>query len=343
MNINELIKDIKNRKFKPVYLLHGEESYYIDKVSDYIEANVLNDAEKGFNQTIFYGKDSDVMSIINSAKRFPMMSEYQVVIVKEAQDLKWGKDGDDAKKSVDPLLSYFENPLASTILVFCYRNGKFDKRKKTYKAIEKKGLVFESAEIYDSKVPAWIEDFVREKGYSIHARASALLAEYLGNDLSKVANELEKLMLNVKKGEEITSSDVENNIGISKEYNVFELQSAIASKDAFKVNQIINYFAANPKNNPIQLLLGALNTYFSKVLKYHYATDRSQQALARELGVAPFFVKDFEMAARSYSKTKTFQVISYLRECDLKTKGVDASGNTEQGELMKELLFKIIH
>ncbi len=343
MNINELIKDLKNRKFKPVYLLHGEESYYIDKASSYMEEHILTDAEKGFNQSVFYGKDTDVMSIINSAKRFPMMSEYQVLIVKEAQDLKWGKDGDDDKKTGDPLLSYLENPLGSTILVFCYRNGKFDKRKKTYKAIEKKGVVFESAEIYENKVPGWIEDFVRDKGYSIHARASALLAEYLGNDLSKVANELEKLMLNVKKGQEINADDVQNNIGISKEYNVFELQSAIGRKDAFKVNQIINYFAANPKNNPIQLLLGTLNTYFSKVLKYHYATDRSPQGLARELGVAPFFVKDYEMAGRSFSKQKTFQVISYLRECDLKTKGVDASGNTEQGELMKELLFKIIH
>ena len=342
MNISDLIKDLKSRKFKPVYLLHGEESYYIDKISDYIEQNALSDAEKGFNQTVFYGKDSDVMSIINSAKRFPMMSDYQVVIVKEAQDLKWGKD-DDGKKSVDQMLSYLENPLSSTILVFCYRNGKFDKRKKTYKAIEKKGVVYESAEIYDNKVPGWIEDFVREKGYSIDARASALLAEYLGNDLSKVANELEKLMLNVKKGEEISSQDVENNIGISKEYNVFELQSAIARKDAFKVNQIINYFAANPKNNPIVLLLGTLNNYFTKILKYHYATDRSQQGLARELGVSPFFVKDFEIAGRNFSKQKTFQIISYLRECDLKAKGVDASGNTDQGELMKELLFKIIH
>lgn len=343
MNISELVKDLKNRKFKPLYLLHGEESYYIDKISDYIEHNALSDAEKGFNQTIFYGKDSDVMSIINSAKRFPMMSDYQVVIVKEAQELKWGKEDEEKKSAADPMLSYFENPLSSTILVFCYRNGKFDKRKKTYKAIEKKGIVFESGQIYDNKVPGWIEDFVREKGYSIHARASALLGEYLGNDLSKVANELEKLMLNVNKGGEITPKDVENNIGISKEYNVFELQSAIVRKDAFKVNQIINYFAANPKNNPMPLLLGNLNNYFTKVLKYHYATDRSPQGLARELGVAPFFVKDFENAGKSFNKQKTFQIISYLRECDLKTKGVDASGNTEDGELMKELLFKIIH
>lgn len=343
MNINDLIKDLKNRKFKPVYLLHGEESYYIDQISDFIEENVLSDAEQGFNQTIFYGKDSDPISIINAAKRYPMMSDYQVILVKEAQDLKWGKDGDDDKKSVDPMLSYFENPMPSTILVFCYRNGKFDKRKKTYKTIEKKGLVFESASINESKVSGWIEIFVREKGYSIQAQASALMAEYLGNDLSKVANELEKLMLNVKTGMEISTTDIQNNIGISKEYNVFELQNAIARKDAFKVNQIINYFADNPKNNPIQLLFGALNSYFTKVLKYHYATDRSQNALASTLGIPPFFVKDYEQAARNYNKEKVFRVISYLREYDLKSKGVDASGNTTHGEMMRELLFKIIH
>lgn len=343
MNINELVKDLKNRVFKPVYLLHGEEPYYIDKISDYIEDNVLTDAEKSFNLTVFYGKDSDVMGILNSAKRFPMMSEYQVVVVKEAQELKWGKSGDDTKKAADPLLSYFENPLSSTILVICYRNEKFDKRKKIYKAIEKKGIVFESAEINDSKIPAWIESFVREKGYSIQAQASALMAEYLGNDLSKVANELEKLMLNVQPGREINTDDVQKNIGISKEYNVFELQTAIARKDAFKVNQMINYFADNPKSNPIQLLLGALNSYFTKILKFHYVSDRSPQNLVKELGVPPFFLKDYEMAAKNYSKEKVFRVISYLRECDLKVKGVDASGNTEQGELMKELLFKILH
>ena len=343
MDINNLIKDLKSRKFKPVYLLHGEESYYIDKISDFIEENVLNDAEKGFNQSIFYGKDSDIMSILNAAKRYPMMSEYQVILVKEAQELKWGKDGDDDKKLSDPLLSYFENPLQSTILVFCFRNGKFDKRKKTYKTIEKTGIVFESATLNDNKVSAWIESFVHQKGYKIQAQASALMAEYLGNDLSKVCNELEKLMLNVKVGQEINTDDIQNNIGISKEYNVFELQNAIARKDAFKVNQIINYFAENPKNNPIFLLLGNLNSYFGKILKVHYATDRSPQGLARELGVSPYFVKDFENAARNHSKEKVFRIISYLRECDLKSKGVDASANTEHGELMKELLFKIIH
>ncbi|WP_026898692.1 DNA polymerase III subunit delta [Daejeonella oryzae] len=343
MNIHDLVKDLKSRKFKPVYLLHGEESYYIDKISDYIEDNVLSDAEKGFNQTILYGKDTDIMTILNSAKRFPMMSEFQVVLVKEAQELKWGKDSEDDKKAVDPLLNYLEHPLQSTILVFCYKHGKFDKRKKTYKAIDKKGLVFESAQVYENKIASWIEDFVREKNYRINARAAALMAEYLGNDLSKIANELEKLMLNCVPGTEINAEDVQDNIGISKEYNVFELQNALVRRDVFKVNQIIQYFASNPKANPMPLVLGALNTYFSKVLKFHYAKDRSQQGLAKELGVSPYFVKDYEIAGRNFDKIKTFQVISYLRDCDLRSKGVDATGNTSDGELLKELVFKIIH
>ena len=341
MNVNDILKDIKARKFKPVYLLHGDEAYYIDKITDYIEKNALSDAERSFNQTIVYGKDTDIMTILNAAKRFPMMSDYQVVIVKEAQDLKYGKDDD--KKGMDPFLSYLENPSLSTILVLCHKYGKFDKRKKTYKAIEKRGLIFESAEIYESKVPAWVEEFVREKNYRIHARAAAVLAEYLGNDLSKVANELEKLMLNVSSSQEISVDDIHNNIGISKEYNVFELQAAVARKDAFKVNQIINYFAANPKSNPMPLVLGALNTYFTKVLKYHYAKDKSPQGLAKELGVNPYFVKDYEVAGKNFNKVKTFSVISYLREFDLKTKGVDSTGNISDGELMKELFFKIIH
>jgi len=343
MTINELVKDLKSRKFKPVYLLHGEESYYIDKISDYIEENVLTDAERGFNQTVFYGKDTDVMSVLNSAKRFPMMSEYQVILVKEAQEMKWGKEGEDSKKTMDPVLTYLENPLRSTILVFCYKHGKFDKRKKNYKAIDKSGVVFESAEIYPDKVPAWVEDYVKEKAYRINSRASAMVGEYLGNDLSKVANELDKLMLNIPAGAEITVDLVQDNIGISKEYNVFELQAALARRDAFKVNQIITYFASNPKSNPMPLVLGALNTYFTKVLKYHYASDRSQHGLARELGVSPYFVKDYELAGKNYDKFKTFRVISYLRECDLRSKGVDSTGNTDDGELMKELMFKIIH
>ena len=340
MTAVEILKDLKNRKFKPVYLLHGDEPYYIDLISDLIEANALSDAEKSFNQTVFYGKDTDVMTAINAAKRYPMMSDYQVVMVKEAQDMKWGRDDDD-KKSINPLLSYLENPLPSTILVFCYKYGKFDKRKKTYKAIDKNGLVFESAALYDNKIPGWIENFITGKNYRINQQASAMLAEYLGNDLSKISNELEKLMLNVSAGQEITLKHIQDNIGISKEYNVFELQAALTRKDVYKVNQIVNYFEANPKANPIVLVLGNLNNFFSKVLAYHYVKDKTPQNLARELGVSPYFLKDYEQAARGYNLGKTFQVISYLREYDLKSKGVES--NTDHGGLMKELMFKILH
>ena len=341
MTAAALLNDLKSRKFKPVYLFHGEEPYYIDLFGNYIEDHLLTDAEKGFNQTVVYGRDTDMITVLNAAKRFPMMSEYQLVMVKEAQDLKWGKDDD--KKGVDPVLTYLENPVPSTILVFCFKHAKFDKRKKTYKAIEKSGIVFESATIYENKVPGWIEEFMKDKAYRIQPRASALMAEYLGNDLSKISNELEKLMLNVPKGNEISVEDVQNNIGISKEYNVFELQDALARRDPFKANQIIDYFASNPKSNPIQMVLGALNTWLTKILKYHYITDKSAANLARELGVNPYFVKDYELAGKSYNAWKTIDIISYLREYDLKTKGVDSTGNTTDGELLKELVFKILH
>jgi DNA polymerase-3 subunit delta len=340
MTAPDIIKDLKNRKYKPLYLLHGEEPYFIDEVSNYAEHKLLPEAERGFNQTVFYGKDTDIMAVLNAAKRYPMMADYQVVLVKEAQDMKWGRDDDD-KKSINPLLNYLENPLPSTILIFCYKYGKFDKRKKTYKAIEKNGLVFESGTLYDNKIPAWIEAYVAGKGYHVNQQASAMLSEYLGNDLSKIANELEKLMLNVATGQPITLQHVQDNIGISKEYNVFELQTALSKKDPFKVNQIINYFEANPKANPIVLVLGNLNNFFSKVLLYHYIKDKSSQNVARELGVNPFFIKDYELAARSYSYGKTMEVISLLREYDLKSKGVES--NSDNGGLMKELMFKILH
>jgi len=340
MTAADIIKDLKNRKYKSIYLLHGDEPYYIDEVSNYVEHHLLPDAEKGFNQTVLYGKDTDVMTVLNASKRYPMMADYQVVLVKEAQEMKWGNESDD-KKSINPLLNYLENPLPSTILVFCYKYGKFDKRKKTYKAIEKSGLIFESSPLYDSKIPAWIDSYLTGKGYRANQQASLMLAEYLGNDLSKIANELDKLMLNVAAGQEITLKHIHDNIGISKEYNVFELQTALGKKDALKVNQIINYFEANPKANPIVLVLGNLNNYFSKVLVYHYVKDKSPQNLARELGVSPYFVKDYEQAARSYNYGKTIQIIHYLREYDVKSKGVES--NTDHGGLMKELMFKILH
>lgn len=334
MTAADIIKDIKARKLKPIYLLHGEESYYIDLISDFLEENVLNDMEKGFNQTVLYGKDTEVMTVLNAARRYPMMSDYQLILVKEAQDLK-------IDKAAEQFQAYCEQPLNSTILVLCHKYGKFDKRKKVYKVIEKNGLVFESASIYENKVPAWIEEFVKSRGHHINHKASALLAEYLGNDLSKVANELEKLMLNVPKEQEIGTKAIQDNIGISKEYNVFELQNALARRDVLKANQIINYFEANPKANPMVLIMGNLAGYFTKILKYHYVKDKS--LAAKELGVNPYFLKDYELAARNYNLGKTFEIISLLREYDLKSKGVDATGNTESGDLMKELVFKMMH
>lgn len=339
---DNLLTDLKNRKFKPLYLLHGEEPFYIDVLSDYIEKNILSDGEKSFNQSILYGKDSDLINIVNASKRYPMMSDYQVILVKEAQELKWGKDTED-KKANDPILAYLENPLPSTILVFCFKYAKFDKRKKTYKAFEKNGVVFESATIRDYQVAAWIETHLKTNGHKINAKAAALMAEYLGTDLSKVANELEKLFLNVPASREITVDDVQNNIGISKDYNVFELQTALSKRDVFKANQIIDYFAANPKSNPIPLIFGALNTYFTKVLRYHYVPDKSPANLARQLGVSTYFLKDYEGAAKNYHFNKVVDVISYLREYDMKTKGVDATGNTDYSSLLTELVFKIIH
>ncbi|SEN94874.1 DNA polymerase III, delta subunit [bacterium A37T11] len=339
MNANTVLASIKKRQFKPIYLLHGEEPYYIDFISNYIEKHALSDAEKGFNQTILYGKDTDAVSIVNAAKRYPMMSDYQVIIVKEAQNLKWDKG---EGKADDLLLKYLEQPLTSTILVICYKYAKFDKRKKLYKVAEQVGVVLESAKIYADKVGPWIDEWMREQGRHIQPRASALMGEYLGTDLSKVVNELEKLMLNVAVEREITVSDVENNIGISKDFNVFELNTALAHKDVFKANQIIDYFGDNPKANPFVVILGAISTYFVKVLKYHYLSDKNPQNVARVLGVHPFFTKEYDVAAKNFGRWKTFQIISYLREYDLKSKGVNAV-NVEQGELLKELIFKILH
>ncbi|PST81921.1 DNA polymerase III subunit delta [Pedobacter yulinensis] len=336
MTAAEIIKELKARKFRPVYLLHGEEPYYIDELTTYIEQQVLSDAEKGFNQTVLYGKDTDMATVLNAAKRYPMMSDYQVVIVKEAQELKWSDS-----KAEEFVLAYFEKPLASTILVLAYKYANFDKRKKIYKAIDKNGLIFQSDPVRDYKLVPWIEGLIASKGCKIEPQASALMAEYLGTDLSKISNEVDKLLLNLGKGVTITSDHIQRNIGISKEYNVFELQKALAVRDVVKCNQIIGYFAANPKANPMVMVLANLNSYFTKILKYHYLLNKADAP--KELGVSPYFIKDYELAARSYPGGKVFQVISLLREYDLKSKGVDSTGNTGDGDLLKELLFKIIH
>ena len=341
MTASDIIKDIKAKKFKPVYLLHGEEPYYIDQIIHYMEAHVLTDMEKGFNQTVLYGKDTDMATILNAAKRYPMMSDYQLIVVKEAQDLKWTKETEGSSREAEFVQNYFEKPLASTILVLGFKYANFDKRKKIFKSITKSGLVFQSDPVRDYKLAQWIEELVKEKGAKIAPQAAALMAEYLGADLSKISNELEKLMLNVSKETTIDTDHIQRNIGISKEYNVFELQKALAARNVLKSNQIINYFADNPKANPMVMVMANLNSYFSKILKYHYLQNKNDAA--KELGVNPYFVKDYEAAARNYSLPKVFDIISLLREYDLKSKGVDSTGNVTDGELLKELLFKVIH
>lgn len=341
MSAVDIIKDLKARKFKPLYLLQGEEPYYIDQVIDYMENNVLSDAERGFNQTVLYGKDTDMATILNAAKRYPMMSEFQLIIVKEAQDLKWAKETEGSSKETEFVLSYFEKPLPSTILVFAYKYANFDKRKKIYKSITKSGLVFQSDLVRDYKLMPWIEDYIKEKGYKIAPQAAALMAEYLGTDLSKISNEIDKLCLNINKDITITTEHIQKNIGISKEYNVFELQKALATRNVLKCNQIVNYFAANPKANPMVVVMANLNSYFTKILKYHYLPNKNDAA--RELGVSPYFIKDYEMAARTFSDVKTFDIISLLRAYDLKSKGLESTGNTSDGELLKEMLFKMLH
>lgn len=332
ISYNQILSDLKNQIYYPVYFLFGEESYFIDAISDLIEHTVLNEQEKEFNQTILYGKDASVPVIISYAKRFPMMANYQVLIVKEAQELEDPED----------LQPYFENPLKSTILVICYKYGKLDRRKGLYKSVEKNGVTFESARLYDNKIPDWIHDYLHEKNCTISQKAAVLLTEFLGNDLSKVVNELNKLLINIPAGSEISEEYVEKNIGISKDYNVFELQKALVKKDVLKANQIIRYFAANPRENPLVKVIPILSSFFSRILTYHYLKDKTKNSIAAALSVNPFFVSDYQQAAKTFSPGKVIRVISLLREYDLKAKGMD-NISTPDGELMRELIFKILH
>ncbi|MFS8615220.1 MAG: DNA polymerase III subunit delta [Solitalea sp.] len=333
MSYAELLRSLKARKFAPVYLLQGEEPYYIDRLSDYMEEHILSDAEKGFNQTVFYGKETDMVSIVSAAKRYPMMSDYQLILVKEAQSIrKW-----------DELTAYAEHPLPTTILVFCYKYGTLDKRLKVSKALVKNGVVFESKKLYDDKVPAWVIEYLSERGYSTDPRTSALIAEYLGNNLEKIANELDKLLLNYPQGTAIGMKEVAENIGISKDFNVFELTDALGARDVFKANRILNYFAANPKDHSHVLVMGTLASYFMKLFVYHSLKDRSPQAVASALKVNPFFVNKYKQAARNYPLPKLGEIISLLRSYDMRLKGVGNTANTGQDELLKELVFRILN
>ncbi len=335
MNTQSILSEIKKKKLAPVYLLHGEEPYFIDLISDAIEHTVLEESQKGFDQSVIYGKDTDFSTIISMAKRYPMMSDHQVIVVKEAQNLKWKDD--------DLLLKYLEQPTPTTVLVFAHKYSKFDKRKKSYKQIERVGIVLESAKLYEDKVAAWINEQLSSSGRKIHPQAAALMGEYLGTDLSKIANEIEKLQLNIPADKEITTIDIEQNIGISKDFNVFELNTALSKRNALKAFQIVDYFAANPKSNPMPVVIGSLGTYFTKILKYHYLPDKSSAIAAKQLGVHPFFVKEYEYAARNFNRRKTFEIIHTIKEFDLKSKGMNVGPLTESGDLLTELIFKILN
>ena len=310
----------------------GDEPYYIDKISDYIEKNILDEAEKGFNQQVMYGRDSTIEDIVSAAKRYPMMAERQVLIVKEAQDLS---------KNIEKLVSYAENPQPTTVLVLNYKYKKLDKRKRLHKAIAKFGLIYESKKLYENQVSDWIRRVLSGKKYQIEPKASQMLVEFLGTDLSKISNELDKLMIILPKDTVINDKHIEDNIGISKDFNNFELRKAVGEKNILKANRIINYFSENPKNNPTVMTISLLNNFFTQLLLFHGLQDKSKSSVARALGVNPYFVDEYFLAGRNYPMRKVSQVISFLRDADVKSKGVGA--NQTQEDILKELLFKILH
>tara|TARA_R110001592_G_scaffold899_3_gene4702 strand:+ start:1603 stop:2604 length:1002 start_codon:yes stop_codon:yes gene_type:complete len=330
--IRNIVSDIKNGNIKPIYFLMGDEPYYIDKISDYIEKNILDETEKGFNQQVMYGRDSTIEDIVSAAKRYPMMAERQVLIVKEAQDLS---------KNIEKLVSYAENPQPTTVLVLNYKYKKLDKRKKLHKAIAKLGLIYESKKLYENQVSDWIRRVLSGKKYQIEPKASQMLVEFLGTDLSKISNELDKLMIILPKETVINDKHIEDNIGISKDFNNFELRKSVGEKNILKANRIINYFSENPKNNPTVMTISLLNNFFTQLLLFHGLQDKSKSSVARALGVNPYFVDEYFLAGRNYPMRKVAQVIAFLRDADVKSKGVGA--NQTQEDILKELLFKILH
>ena len=336
MEYNEIINELKKKIYKPAYFLQGEEPYFIDKITNFIQENVLSEAEKSFNQTILYGKDTSVEEIINTAKRFPMMSNLQVVIVKEAQELK----------NINELQHYIANPQKSTVLVINYKYKTLDKRTKLFKLIDKHAVVFNSPKIPDHKIPAWITKYIDSKDKKITSDASVLLTEYLGNDLNKIAHELEKLFLTLPEKEQtITPNHIEKNIGISKDYNAFELNKALADKDILKANRIIKHFGKNPNEHPMPLIIGSMYYFFSKVLGYHFLKEKDKKnkyTAASVLKLSPKILWQYQNAAKKYNKNKLAKIISYLREYDTKSKGLNNTSASNE-ELLQELIFKILH
>jgi len=334
---DQALKDLRQKKVQTLYLIHGDEPYYIDALADALEKVVVPEAEKSFNQFVLFGKDADVGAILNSAKRFPFMAERQLVLVKEAQQVS-GLDNKD-KNSI--LEDYIGRQLPSTVLALCHQ-GNFDARKSLYKAFEKNGVVVHCKKMSDNNLPDWVGEYARVRGAKISIKAIQMLVEFIGNDLKRLASEIDKILLNLTASEEITAAVVERYVGISKEYNVFELQKALTQRDVLKANQIANYLAANVKENPLPQVLIILYNFFSKVLVVHGTKDKSDANLASVLGVSPFFVKDYIATARQYPLGQIAKIINALRLADNASKGIDAGG-ADESAILKELIFKIMH
>ena len=330
----DIVKDLQEKKYKPIYYLMGEESYYIDRIADYMAETILTEDEKEFNQIILYASDTDLSTIINAAKRYPMMAEHQVIIVKEAQNLK----------NLDELSFYLQKPQPSTILVFCHKNGSLDKRKKVTLEIEKAGVLFESKKMKETQLPGFITTYLKKKGIDIEPQASQLIAESIGSDLNRISSELDKLFLSLSPQQKRVNSElVERHIGISKDFNNYELRNALIEKDVFKANQIVKYFNENPKNNPIQMTLATLFNFFSNLMLAYYAPEKSEQGIATQLGLKTTWQsRDYISAMKRYSAVKVMYIISDIRECDARSKGV-GNPSTDNGDLLKELIYKILH
>ena len=328
MTHEDIIKDIKQGKFHPVYFLHGDEPYFIDVVSDYIEKNVLTEGEKAFNQVVVYGKDTEFKTIIDEARQFPMMSSYRVIILKEAQDMK----------SIGDLADYIKKPVPHTVLVISHKHKKIDKRTAFGKSIALAPIVLESNPLYDNQVPAWIKDYAQQINLRMDMRVCSLMSDFFGSDLQKIANEMDKLLLNIGSKSQVTIEDVQDQIGVSKEYNVFELQNALGLKDIIKSQTIINYFKENEKNAPIQAITASLFGYFMKVYMATQNLTSSDQELQRLLGIpSPYFVKDYRVAAKNFKAEDLQRILLKLSETDLKSKGVmHRSG--EDAPLFQDLL-----
>ena len=333
--INQILKNIKNKELLPVYFFHGTEAYYIDLAVKHLEQDVLEEDEKAFNQTIVYGRDSTYNEILSLARQYPMLGDKQVIIVKEAQDLKLD---DAASKAFE---EYLENPVESTVLVFAHKHGNLDKRKKVSKLLEKNKCLFQSEKMKDYQLPTWIQSELVAMKIKSAPNMSFLLAEYLGNDLSRIINELNKLKLVLKEGETLDGKVIEDNIGISKDYNVFEFQNAIAIKDQERAFKIAHFMGKNKKTNPIQMTLANLYRFFSNLIIFHTVKAQGPSVQASEMGVAPFALKEYGEAARFYPLKHATRVISILREMDLKSKGLGAR-DMDDSEIYVELVYKIL-